>query len=412
MRVAGSGTEVWSGQQLVMCSQPSKPGPSGRFDAAIAISPDCHTVLVMGGVQGHMIGGMLSNDIWAFDVDAETWREIHCSEECRWDPRRCSSALIAGEDLLLIGGIAGNSQVRREIWAAKVTGPSWYPQDWELRASLTPWNSVELVMQMPEKTGCPLRLLAFTTARQLFASADLGCTWESVSSSLPFGGNSSPLSVAVNLQSLSGKCCLAVITSSWQSWISDDEGQTWIKQASNPAIQGSLDGCGLKQQLIGFAYGDGGGAGLFSRSRDLPKMSLWSLMESQYGNGMGFDLTWTQITPLISLFPHCTSVNNLIAIAQSPCGKRTVAVEHNLITEFTIWRAGHLAASKHRKMLLRLGMSQQSIDPGLWENLIVGALLPEQDVVWEKKDIRHLQSVIVDNVAAGQDVDDPYDWHY
>lgn len=399
-----------------MCSQPTNPGPPGRFDAAVAISPDCHTVLVMGGVIGHMIGGTLTNDVWAFRVDSEKWEVIRNVEECFWDPRRSCNAIFAGDDLLLIGGIASNSEVRREIWAAKVVAPTWHPQDWHLRSSLTPWNaSVELVAQTPEHDGIPSKLLVFTTAQQLWASVDLGSTFEQVSNTLPFGGNARPLSVAVHMQNLSGRFSLIVITSSWQSWASIDGGETWIKQSTNPVLQGSFDGCGLKQQLVGFAYGDGGGAGIFSRSRDMSKLSLWSLKESTFASRYHDDLelSWEQTTPLIFLFPNCTSVNNWLAVAQSPCGRRTVAVEHNLITEFTVWRAGHLAASKHRKMLLRLGMSQEMIDPGLWENLIVGALLPPPDLAWERKDLRYLQNVVASHVVApGQDEDNPYDWHY
>ena len=105
-----------SGQRLIMISRNDEHRPLARFGATVSMAPDCSAVLVMGGVQGHIIGGICLKEVWRFDVDLQRWLRL---EQPLWTPRRGSIPVTSSEGrLLLVGGTGIDAKPLREVWVA------------------------------------------------------------------------------------------------------------------------------------------------------------------------------------------------------------------------------------------------------------------------------------------------------
>ncbi len=98
------------------------PQPPARRDAALAFDSNNQRVLLFGGRSG----ATALNDTWAFDLTSRTWQEL--SSAVRPPPARYS--MVAGIDhtqnrLLITTGEARPGQFFNDIWAFDLTANTW-----------------------------------------------------------------------------------------------------------------------------------------------------------------------------------------------------------------------------------------------------------------------------------------------
>lgn len=105
---------------------PGGPTPPPRaFAASVAHGPS-RRMLVFGGA---FFGPFFSDfsaygDLWAYDIDANTWTELHPSNTGP-APRSRPSAWIVDDRLYIFGGVTSAFQVRNDVWAYDLRSNAW-----------------------------------------------------------------------------------------------------------------------------------------------------------------------------------------------------------------------------------------------------------------------------------------------
>jgi len=398
MRLAGNGAELWSGHELITVSEPHGPRPTERFAAATVVSPDCSAVLVLGGVQGHIIGGVFLNDVWHFDVEQRTWEQL--SDELDWEARHSAFALavpcatMSGPArLILLGGVGHRGNYCQDVWTADIAD-GWKPCAWQNVCKEAPWREIQFAMWVPhlrsstntvDESACGW-LYVFEAAGAVYRSADLGETWLQVTAKPPFGDSSDPIAFVLAPAPGLGAADLVAVTHTSNVFSSPDGGRTWVPQTFGPP------GPGSRSQVTGVA-GDGNLL-VASRSRDTSQLSLWSLVPVPPASGKAegthwmWPLAWVQLVPKVGLNPAFSQFNQLATAGRRSrtCNDDSmepgvIFVEFNAIDEFTIWRASPVAVLKHRRMLERMGTRQLKIDRDIWCH-VIDCLLPTMDSKW------------------------------
>ncbi|CAK9055102.1 unnamed protein product [Durusdinium trenchii] len=417
MLLAGESVELWSGQRLIMISRNDEHRPLARFGATIAMAPDCSAVLVMGGIEGHIIGGICLREVWRFDVDLQSWDRL---EEPPWTPRRGAIPVVCEGRLLLVGGTGLDAHPVREIWAAEMD--RWCPKNWRPTSKDVPWEDAVCALWVPSSQNIHYggSLLLFDSAGALWSSKDEGRTWTKLVSKLPFGQEAEQVAFV--------RCCngyLVAVTMSTKVWLSFD-GITWATadagrdHTRRPLQEHGAQGKsgksnflplsdrppGLRCQVTDVVTCDTSEILIVARNRETCQLTLWRLSLQEECRAC-----WQCLVPQIHIYPGFSSVNQLVAagraVVETPHGPevRAVFVEFNPINEFTIWRASPLPVDRHRAMLDRLGSSQTKVDVFTWQIHIMGALLPCMGNDW-----------IPRGLANGSTLELPYqkddEWNY
>ncbi|CAJ1398504.1 unnamed protein product [Effrenium voratum] len=389
MRLAGEGPELWSGQRLIMISRADEHRPLARFGATVAIAENGTAVLVIGGIEGHIIGGVCLNEIWRFDVDLACWEKLPTPS---WSPRRGAVPVVIEGQLLLVGGTGLDARPLREVWAAECD--RWRPTTWKSITANAPWADASHALWVPRFDGSEFGgLLLIDSLGALWCSRDKGKTWTILLDQLPFGRGAEQVAAM-------RYCCnfLVVVTMSTKVWISKDAAE-WISAdgGRDPhglvlGDAGALEGPpGLRCQVTDVVSSDSSHMLVVARHRDTCQLTLWQLSitrQDDRDRDRDRHAFWRCLVPRIQIYPGFSSVNQLVAAAraelETPNGRemRAVFVEFNPINEFTIWRASPAAVDQHRAMLDRLGASQSKVDHCTWQLHIMGALLPQMGADW------------------------------
>ncbi|CAE7532980.1 unnamed protein product [Symbiodinium natans] len=420
MRLAGENVELWSGQRLVMISRAKENRPLARFGATVATAPDCSAVLVMGGIEGHIIGGVCLNDVWRFDVDSRTWE---CLPEPSWQPRRGSlPVVVAGVGdtgcVLLVGGTGIDAKPLREVW--KADAPMFRPTSWSQTTDEAMWPDAAYALWVPEFLGAGF-LLVFDSAGSLWRSNDWGRSWLKLVQKLPFGWPHEQVSF---VRYSSG--ALVAVTMSTRVWVSQDFGCSWTRGDGDrdpyhvgrdpTAGKGRVSWTGppgLRCQIIDVLDTDASDVLVVARNRETCQLTLW-LLAIKADAAQTLQSSWHCLVPQIHIYPGFSSVNQLVSAGRAALGvhdgveMRAVFVEFNPINEFTVWRASPVGVDRHRAMLDRLGSSQTKVDHCTWQKHIIGALLPSMGKDWVPRDLA--VSAATDSVPYQEDNEWTY-WH-
>ncbi|CAL1173611.1 unnamed protein product [Cladocopium goreaui] len=410
MRLAGESVELWSGQRLIMISRNDEHRPLARFGATVAMAPDCSAVLVMGGIEGHIIGGVCLNEVWRFDVDEKIWNLL---ETPPWSPRRGAIPVVCEGRLLLVGGTGLDAHPVREVWAADMQ--RWYPVNWQSTSTNAPWEDAICALWVcnSQNNHYGGSLLLFDATSTLWSSKDDGCTWSKLAK-LPFGQGSEQLAFVCH-------CCgvLVAVTISTRVWMSQD-GVTWSAAdvargdpmgpySNGNSLPMSDRPPGLRCQVTDVVSLDSSEMLVVARHRETCKLTLWRLA-LQEGRAC-----WQCLVPDIHIYPGFSSVNQLVAAGRAavktPEGEemRAVYVEFNPINEFTVWRASPLAVDRHRQMLDRLGTGQTKVDIFTWQKHIMGALLPQMGNDWVPRGLS-IQAIQTSELPYQEEDEFTY-WH-
>lgn len=241
-------------------------------------------MLVLGGVQGHIIGGVFLSDVWRFDVKSRTWEQL--PEELGWEARRGALVVAApaskhgdSQRLLLLGGVGQAGHHCRDVWAADASD-AWRPTNWQQLNGKAPWRDLQCATWVSRLR--PLWpneeehswLYVFDTAGAVYRSPDYGETWFEVCRKLPFGDVTDPIAFVLAPTPCPGAADLVALTTTSQVWASPDGGHSWVRQRHGPA------GPGSRSQVTGVA-GDGDLV-VASRSRDTSQLSMWPLRRGRF----------------------------------------------------------------------------------------------------------------------------------
>ncbi len=107
--------------------------PSARHGAKMIYDPVGKQVLMYGGRGEGKIVGDLLNDIWAFDLEKENWREIKTSSG---PPARLSPGLVydpTHHQVILFGGYSSKGRLN-DTWLLDLNIYQWE----EVNSSLSP----------------------------------------------------------------------------------------------------------------------------------------------------------------------------------------------------------------------------------------------------------------------------------
>eukprot|EP00439_Symbiodinium_sp_Y106_P079517 s1237_g18.t1 len=418
MRLAGETVELWSGQRLVMISRAKESRPLARFGATVATASDCSAVLVMGGIEGHIIGGVCLNDVWRFDVDTRTWE---CLPEPSWQPRRGSLPVVvsdAGTDrtgcVLLVGGTGIDAKPLREVW--KADAPRFRPVSWSQSTDEAAWLEAAHALWVPDCAGAGF-LLVFDSTGSLWRSFDWGRSWCKVVEKLPFGWPQEQVSIVRTCND-----ALVAVTMSTRVWVSKDCGLSWaradgdrdphqLERCHPMSAQVSAGPPGLRCQIIDVFDADASDLLVIARNRETCQLTLWRL-SMQVDTAQKLQSSWHCLVPEIHIYPGFSSVNQLVSAGRAAVSTRdglemrAVFVEFNPINEFTVWRASPVGVDRHRAMLDRLGSAQTKVDHCTWQKHIIGALLPSMGEDWVPRDLA------IPAASGGMPYQEDNEWTY
>jgi len=412
MRLAGESVELWSGQRLIMISRNDEHRPLARFGATVAMAPDCSAVLVMGGIEGHIIGGVCLKEVWRFDVDAQLWNRL---DEPPWNPRRGAIPVVCEGRLLLVGGTGLDAHPVREVWAAEMH--RWSPTNWQQTSTDAPWEAAVCAMWVSNSQNIHYggSLLLFDAASSLWSSKDQGRSWSKVAEKLPFGQGTEQVAFVRYCRGF-----LVAVTMSTRVWMSVD-GSTWSQADITRGVDGfgpqgmglpmSDRPPGLRCQVTDVVSLDSSEMLVVARHRETCQLTLWRLSLQDGGKAC-----WQCLVPQIHIYPGFSSVNQLVAAGRAavktPEGleMRAVFVEFNPINEFTVWRASPLAVDRHRAMLDRMGTAQTMVDLFTWQKHIMGALLPQMGNDWIPRGLAIQPVTDLPDLPYQEDDDFNY-WH-
>jgi N-acetylneuraminic acid mutarotase len=104
--------------------QLSSSSPSARHGAKMIYDPVGKQVILFGGRGKSEIGGDLLNDIWAFDLEKEKWREIEISTQ---PPSRLSPGFVydpSHHQVILFGGYSSRGRLD-DTWLLDLNDYQW-----------------------------------------------------------------------------------------------------------------------------------------------------------------------------------------------------------------------------------------------------------------------------------------------
>ncbi|CAE7274300.1 unnamed protein product [Symbiodinium pilosum] len=401
-----------------MISRAKEKRPLARFGATVATASDCSAVLVMGGIEGHIIGGVCLNDVWRFDVDSRTWE---CLPEPSWQPRRGSLPVVIGGAegtrgcVVLVGGTGIDAKPLREVW--KADAPRFRPVSWSQTTHEAAWPDAAYAMWVPDGTG-EGSLLVFDSLGALWRSSDWGRSWQRLVDKLPFGWPLEQVSIVRYCND-----ALVAVTMSTRVWISQDGGVSWTRADGNrdphhvarsDQVAAGVGPPGLRCQIIDVCDADAADMLVIARNRETCQLTLWRLCIQVTSSLQKLHASWRCLVPHIHIYPGFSSVNQLVSASRAAVHScdglemRAVFVEFNPINEFTIWRASPVGVDRHRAMLDRLGSAQTKVDHWTWQKHIIGALLPSMGKDWVPRDLA--VSVPTDGLPYQEENEWTY-WH-